>query len=369
VALFVPSLTGGGAERVMVDLAQALSAAGHRVDLVLARAEGPFLAHVPANVPVVDLAAPRVAAALPGLVRYLRRVRPRAILSTLEHANILTLIAARFAPSTRVVLREANTSPLDQGADGLRGRVVAFLMRRAYPRADAVVAVSAGVADALRSAVGVPGERIEVIANPVVTERVLAGADRDATHPWLGVAGVPVVLGVGRLAPQKGFDVLLEAFARVRADRPCRLLILGEGDERPRLEALAAELGIEDDVALPGFDPDPFPAMARADVFALSSRWEGLPNALIQAMALGTPAVATDCPSGPSEISEGGRLARLVPVGDVEALADAIRATLDRPLPPADASWRSRYDPVGVARRYAEVLGVAPADAREAPTP
>ena len=368
VALFVPSLVGGGAERVIVDLAAALTRAGHRVELVLARAEGAYLTSVPEDVPIVDLRASRVALALPALVRYLRRVRPRAVLSTLEHANVVTLLAAPFAPATRIVIREANTSPLDLGADGVRGRVVGALMRWLYPRAHAVVAVSAGVAEALRTTVGVPADRIDVIANPVVTERVLAGAQREPSHPWASDGGAPLVLGVGRLAPQKGFDVLLRAVARVRAGRRCRLLILGEGDERPALEALAEELGIADDVAMPGFDPDPFAAMARADLFVLSSRWEGLPNALIQALALGTPAVATDCPSGPSEIADEGRFARLVPVDDVAALADAIASALDDPPPPVDAAWRARYEPTAVAERYAEVLGLAPADAREGAT-
>lgn len=358
LALFLPSLAGGGAERVIVDLATTLAAAGHRVDLVLARREGPYLADVPDAVQVVDLGTSRVAAALPALARYLRRRRPHALLSTLEHANVVALLAARTAPGVRVVVREANTAPLDLGSDGGRGRVVGWLMRRLYPRAHRVVAVSEGVARALRDGLGVPAEKVEVIGNPVVTPRVLAGADRAPAHPWFHDGGPPVVLGVGRLEPQKGFDVLLRAFAAARARHACRLLILGEGGRRAELEALAADLDVADAVALPGFDPDPFPAMAAAGAFVLSSAWEGLPNALIQAMALSTPAVATDCPSGPAEVTDGGRLGWLVPVGDAAALADAIVEALAGGRRPMDVDWRTRYAPEGIAARYERVLGL-----------
>lgn len=360
LALFLPSLAGGGAERVVVDLATTLAAAGHRVELVLARREGPYLADVPSAVAVVDLGARRVAAALPALARYLRRRRPHALLATLEHANVVALLAARTAPGVRVVVREANTTPLDLGADGSRGRVVGWLMRRLYPRAHRVVAVSEGVASALRDGLGVPAERIEVIGNPVVTPRVLAGAGRAPAHRWFHDGGPPVVLGVGRLEPQKGFDVLLRAFAGARSRHPCRLLLLGDGGRRAELEALAAELGVAEEVALPGFDPDPFPAMAAAGAFVLSSAWEGLPNVLIQAMALGTPAVATDCPSGPAEVTDGGRLGWLVPVGDATAMADAIVAALAGGRRPMDAAWRARYAPETVAARYERVLGLQP---------
>jgi glycosyltransferase involved in cell wall biosynthesis len=358
LAVFLPNLDGGGAERVIVDLVTALAAAGHRVELVLATRRGPYLADVPPDVPVVDLGRARVASALPALAGYLRRRRPQALLATLEHANVAALIAAWAAPGTRVVVREANTAPQDLAADGGRGRLIGWAMRRLYPRAHRVVAVSEGVARALRDDLGVPAERVVVIGNPVVTPRVLAGARRAPAHPWFGDGGPPVVLGVGRLAPQKGFDVLLRAFASARARRPCRLVLLGEGGERPALEALAASLGVAEAVALPGFDPDPFPSMAAAGAFVLSSAWEGLPNVLIQAMALGTPAVATDCPSGPAEVTDGGRLGRLVAVGDVAAMADAIVAALDDGRRPMSAAWRARYAPAGVAAEYERVLGL-----------
>lgn len=360
VALFLPFLAGGGAERVMLDLAIAFAEAGVRVELVLASRRGPYLDDVPASVPVVDLRRSRVAASALPLLAYLWRRRPRALLSTLEHANVTALLVRRLAPRMRVVVREANTVSADLRPSGAGARVLLWLMRRAYPSADAVVAVSQGVADEVREQLGVPAERVHVISNPVVTPRVTEGAGEPLTHPWFAPDQPPVVLGVGRLAPQKGFDTLLRAFRIAREQRPCRLVILGEGDQRGALEALAGELGVAEDVALPGFVANPFPYMAQAGAFVLSSAWEGLPNVLIQAMALGTPAVATDCPSGPREILDGGRLGRLVAVGDAAAMAEGIVEALGGERRPPSDAWLARYHRDAVAQRYGRVLGVMP---------
>jgi glycosyltransferase involved in cell wall biosynthesis len=360
LALFLPALAGGGAERVMLDLAAAFVARGVTVDLVVATPGGALRSEVPDGVALHDLGAARTLAAAHALVRYLRRARPSALLATLAHANVVAAWAAGFAPGTRLVLREANTASSDQGAEGALGRAMRFAMRLAYRRAAAVVAVSDGVAADLRSHLDVPDARLHVIANPVLTPRVATGALRTPGHPWLSDGGPPVVLAVGRLAPQKDFAMLVRAFARVRATTPCRLLVLGEGPERARLEALAAELGVATDVAWPGFDPNPFAAMAHAAVFALSSAWEGLPNVLIQARSLGTPVVATDCPSGPREVLDGGALGALVPVGDDAAFARALADALRSPRLATSAAWRARYDADAIALQYLDVLGVRP---------
>lgn len=360
VALFLPALAAGGAERVMLDLAAAFVARGVAVDLVVATGGGDLRVDVPDGVALHDLGAARTLTAVPSLVRYLRRRRPLALLATLAHANVVAAWAVRFAPGTRLVLREANTVSSDQGAEGTRGRAMRFAMRLAYGRAAAVIAVSEGVAADLRSHLGVPDARLHVIANPVLTPRVAAGAMRAPAHPWSSDGGPPVVLAVGRLAPQKDFAMLVRAFARVRATTPCRLLVLGEGPERAHLEALAAELGVATDVAWPGFDPNPFSAMVHAAVFALSSAWEGLPNVLIQARSLGIPVVATDCPSGPREVLDGGALGALVPVGDDAAFARALADALSAPRRVPSEAWRARYDADAVAARYLDVLGVRP---------
>jgi glycosyltransferase involved in cell wall biosynthesis len=352
LAFFVPSLRGGGAERVIMDLARAAAERGRSVDVVIVNRAGAVTDDLGPGVRIVDLDRSRTAFAGLALARYLRSRRPPALLATLEHANVLAVVVGRAVGGVRVVLREANTPTSDLAGEGAKGRVLRWAMRLAYPRADAVIAVSQGVADNLRDALDLPAERIRVIASPVLTPRVREGARALPDHPWLADGGPPVVLGVGRLAEQKGFDVLVRAFARVRRERSARLLLLGEGDMRVRLAALAEELGVADDVAMPGFAENPFAAMARCAVFVLSSRWEGLPNVLIQALGVGAQVVATDCPSGPDEVLGGGRYGRLVPVDDVGAMAEAIDATLREPLPRPPDAWARRYELDAVADAY-----------------
>jgi len=206
-------------------------------------------------------------------------------------------------------------------------------MGRLYPLADGVIVTSAGVADDMAAYTGLPRDLIRVVPSPVVSDSLFDADLPRPDHPWFADPGRPLILSVGELCGRKGFDTLLRAFALVRAQRPCRLLILGRGGARQTLLALAGELGVADDFALPGFVPQPYAWMAHADVFAFASRWEGLGFVLIEALAVGTAVVATDCPSGPSEILEKGRFGPLVPVDDHQAMARAITATLDAPLP------------------------------------
>lgn len=331
VALFLPSLRGGGAERVMVNLARGFAEQGLKVDLVLARAEGPYLTQVSPEVRVVDLHAPRVLASLPGLVRYLRRERPVALLSALDHANIVALWARKLAavPCRLVVSVHSTLSRAADNAPTARGRFMPYLIHRFYPRADAIVAVSRGVAEDLAKRARLPLERIQVIYNPVVTSELLDKAKEPLDHPWFEPGQPPIILSAGRLTAAKDYPTLIRAFAGVRRQRPARLMILGEGEERPKLESLVRELGLEDCVSLPGFVDNPYAYMARAAVFVLSSAWEGLPTVLIEAIAVGTPVVATDCPSGPREISSLTGGFSLVPSGEPLALGRAITKVMD----------------------------------------
>ena len=358
VALFLPSLRGGGAERAMLNLARGFAERGLAVDMVLAKAEGPYLNQLPPNVCVVDLGASRVLASLPGLVRYLRCERPQALLSALDHANVVALWARALArvPTRIVVSVRSNTSWSTRYAPTLRARLAPLWIRPFYPWADVVVTISQGVADDLARLTGLSREKMRVIYNPVVTPEIFSKAQEPLDHPWFAPGQPPVVLGVGRLTIQKDFPTLIRAFALVRAQRPARLMILGEGEERPKLEALVRELGLEQDVALPGFVSNPYAYMARAAVFVLSSLWEGLPTALIEAMALGTPVVSTDCPSGPAEILEGGVWGKLVPVGDRDALSAAVVSSLDSPSLP-DATRRAQdFSLDRIVGEYLELL-------------
>jgi len=359
VALFLPSLRGGGAERVMSNLARGFVERGLAVDMVLAKAEGPYLSQLPPNVCMVDLGAARVLTSLPGLVHYLRRERPQALLSALDHANVVALWARALArvPTRVVVSVRSNTSWSTRYAPTLRARLAPLWIRPFYPWADVVVTISQGVADDLARLTGLSREKMRVIYNPVVTPEIFSKAQEPLDHPWFAPGQPPVVLGVGRLTIQKDFPTLIRAFALVRAQRPARLMILGEGEERPKLEALVRELGLEQDVALPGFVGNPYAYMARASVFVLSSLWEGFGNVLVEAMALGTPVVSTDCPSGPAEILEGGKWGKLVPVGDAAGLSEAVLRCLDGAKP--DTVPRALdFSLEKILQEYADALGL-----------
>ncbi|HVZ75546.1 MAG TPA: glycosyltransferase [Polyangia bacterium] len=364
LALFLPRLDDGGAERVMLQLGSSFARRGHAVDLVLATSGGPLWSQIPPALAVVDLAARRTTTALPDLVRYLRRARPAALLSTLEHSNVLAVGAAAIARkiarvSTRVVLREANVLLPWRELGDAKARALRLLMAGAYRGADGVVAVSDSVARTIVAELKLPEARVRTIYNPIVTDDLATKAESDVDDAWFTPGAPPVVLGVGRLVAQKDFATLVRAFARVRATRPARLVILGEGEDRGALEALARELGVADDVRLPGFDHNPFRFMRRAAVFALSSVFEGLPGALIQAMACGCRVVSTDCPGGSSEVLEAGRLAPLVSMRDPEALARAIAAQLDAAAREGRAKYPvDRFTEAGAVDAYLNALGV-----------
>lgn len=332
IGIFLPNLRGGGAERMMVNLANGFLDVGASVDLVLASAEGEYLPEVARGVRIVDLAVGRVGRSVPALRRYLREARPAALLSTLYRANIAALLAKRMAGGgVRVFIREANSLRHDRPANS-REWLVRRIAPLVYPSADGIIAVSRGVAEDLARATGIERSKITVIPNPVVTPDLLERARAPVDHPWYR-AGARVVLGVGRLSRQKDFATLIRAVAIVRQRMDVKLLILGNGPEYDALDRLRRSLGLTEHVCLHPFVANPFAFMARSAVFALSSAWEGLPGVLIQAMACGCPVVSTDCPHGPAEILENGRYGPLVPVGDVEGLARALMEVLDSPPP------------------------------------
>lgn len=335
-SLFVvrPTLGQGGADRVTLTLLRALDRRRFRPTLVLMRREGALLGELPADVPLLDLGGRRLWTAWLPLARLLRRESPQILLSTSSGANLIACLARALARRpTRLVLSERNV--LFRGQGRLKQRLQALLKRWLYRRADCVTAVSRGVADDLRRHLRLPPERLRVVYNPVLTPDLEELAAAAPPHPWLAGAD-PVILGAGRLVPAKGFDHLLRSFAELGPEPAARLVILGEGPERQALERLSESLGVADRVALAGFALNPFCFLSRCAVFVLSSRFEGLPGVLIQAMACGAAVVATDCPAGPAEIVTDGVDGFLVPVDDRRAMVARVARLLE------DDSLRSR---------------------------
>jgi glycosyltransferase involved in cell wall biosynthesis len=280
--MVLPSLAGGGAERVAVTLLRGLPRERFEPTLALFHREGPYLEEVPADVPTVDLGGGGSEfGAIARLSRLIERTRPHVALSFLRRANLDTLLAARLHPGTPVVVSERNGLAAEFALYG-GARLKRAAVRGLYPRAASIIANSAGLAAELTDEIGLPGRLVEVIPNPIDLARVRALAQNLPAHPWFAEQA-PIVLAAGRLHPQKGFDLLIRAFARLRAPCGARLVILGEGPERRALERLIAELGLGNRVALPGFDANPYPYMARATVFALSSHFEALGNVLVEA--------------------------------------------------------------------------------------
>lgn len=359
VAIFVSFSGEGGVERMILNLCAGLALRVRRVDLVLVRTESAHMRDLPETVRVVNLNARHTFTSLFALTRYLKRERPTAILAAKDRAIRVAVLARVLARArARLVGRIGTTvSAALAGRGAWRLAVWRAGMRLFYPGADLIVAVSQGVADDVMHLAQLPPERVRVVPNPVWTPRLERLARETPAHPWVAEPTIPVVLGAGRLTRQKDFPTLIRAFARLRARRPCRLIILGDGEQRDALWALARQLGVAEDMALPGFQTNPYSYVARAALFVLSSAWEGSPNVLTEALALGVPVVSTDCPSGAREILAGGRYGKLVAVGDAEALAQAMIETLAHPLPREALMEAARpYSLEASTRGYLEAL-------------
>jgi len=363
IAVLVSYSGDGGVERMMVNLAGALARTGRPVDLIRARATG-SQTRLPEGVRVIDLPTNHTRTAAGPLAHYLRNERPAGLLAAKDRANRVAVRARnRAGTGTPLAVRVGtHLGESLRGRSRLHRALRYRLARATYSKADAVVAVSRGVAEDLARIVGLDPGAIRVVPNPVITPALHEQAEPAAEHPWLAPERAePVLLAAGRLTRQKDFATLLRAFARLQLRTPARLVILGEGPKRGDLEALARELGIADRVDLPGFLANPYPVLARADLFVLSSAWEGSPNVLTEALALGTPVVATDCPSGPRELLGDGHYGPLVPVGDDTALAQAMAGVLDHPPEAATLQEAvTAYNAEASARAYLGALGITP---------
>lgn len=390
LAFFVSSLTGGGVQRVTLALAEAFASAGHPVDLLVTRPGGDYAKRIPAgvnlhvlqptgilhsrwlawqtaSVPSTVLLRPvllpirssRILRHVSALAMYLKQHRPAVLVSGMSYPNLAALWARnRAGVPARVVVVEHNTlsQTIHRVRYRWRWRYLPALLRHAYRQADAIVAVSHGVADDVAATTGLPRSDICTIYNPVVSPVLIEGGHAPPDDNWFAPGRPPVIVGIGRLTSAKRFDLLIRAFATLRAQRKTHLIILGEGRERKHLESLISELGMQEDIRMPGFADNPYRYMSHADLFVLSSDYEGLPTVLIEALACGCPVVSTDCPSGPREILDAGVFGELVPCGDHEQLAVAMARTLT--APPDRSRQRARAQMFSIEasmRHYREV--------------
>ena len=359
IAIFFHDLGIGGAERVMLQLAQGFVESGHPVDLVLARAEGPLLAELPSRVQIVDLKTRSPIQMFFGLISYLREKSPSVLLSPFEVTSVIAILAKKITRApTRIVIRVSVHISQNKRTATWKKTLEQFVVSRVYPWADGIITVSDGVAEDLAVYTKIPLERIKVIYNPVVSEQLLKAAEQPVHHHFFDESRYPVILSAGRLAEQKDFSTLIRAFDVVQKRIPSRLIILGDGEERPHLENLIQALGLQELVDLPGFNTNPFAFMRKASMFVLSSKWEGLPGVLIQALACGCPVVSTDCLSGPAEILKNGEYGYLVPVGDVDAMANAMEMTLMGKIRKPSKDWLEQFTARAVIPQYKAVFGI-----------
>lgn len=335
--LLMSNFGDGGIERTILNYAHGLTAAGVACDLAIqpkARAEH-YLERLPPQVRLVELKANRPAAVEREVAALLQSTAADALIPFRPRDYAPAVRARERAGSpAKVILHTGLNLGLHLQEPGLRGlRRWKFLYRvhRHWARADGAVCITRGIAEDWRRHKVLPAKRLLVVTNPVIGQEFDELAAQPTGHPWLETKQCPVILGVGRLHSSKNFSLLLRAFALLRRQQACRLIILGEGEKRAMLEQLVEELGIQADVSLPGFHPNPYAWMRAADVFALSSRMEAFGFVLAEALAAGTPVVATDCPTGPREVLEDGRYGALVPPGDAHRLAESLLAALTAP--------------------------------------
>jgi glycosyltransferase involved in cell wall biosynthesis len=334
IAFFIPNFGDGGVERNAINLTREYVSRGHSVDIVTFHAEQTMSSEIPEGAGFVDLGSGRTITATMSLRSYLRRVRPDVLISAQAHANVAAVLATKLSfTSTRLVLTErlALQAAWDSAAKrGLKDRMLPFFVRRFYPHANAVVANSAGTADQLAASTGLSRDSIDVIYNPAVWPGVEPAGQDAVDHPWFDSSQVPIICSVGRFTPQKDFATLLNSFAVLRSRVESRLVIVGAGPLLASLERLSEDLGISEDVWFAGYQANPYKFISKSAVLVMSSIYEGFGNVLAEAQALGIPTVSTDCESGPREILLNGEAGRLVPVGDFNAIADAVELSLSR---------------------------------------
>jgi len=342
VFFLIDSLSGGGAQKVFIRLATELTKRGYKVSLLTFNKNGPNLKNIPFGIPVQELSRGNIILSVVSLILLLRKKKCDVLISGLNYSNLVSFISSLFISGISIIRTQHNVfedaSALEESKlkKYRRKLIVKPLMRLVFKKSDCIVSVSPGVKNDLISYLNIEPEKIKVIYNPVLSGELVIKSEEKVDHRWIK-EGKTILLGVGRLTVAKGFKTLIKAFSIVnKSDEKSRLMILGEGEGRNQLEALIDRLELNEKVYMPGFVDNPYKFMKKADLFILSSNWEGFGLVLAEAMAFSTPVVSTDCETGPSEILEQGKWGRLVPTNNPELMAEAILDSLKDPINPEE---------------------------------
>ena len=332
IAFFIPSFNGGGAQKVIVNLANAMCKKNYQVDLLVVNNTGPFKTNVNSKISIVDLSAKRLITSLIPLIKYLNSEKPSILITAMTHVNLVAIIAKMlYRSNCKIIVTEHSNTKNNLQSLSLPNIIVfKSLIRYLYPKADKIVAVSDGVAKSLSVDFQLANSKIQTIYNPIVSDDLIIQSKKTVNHKWLNEKKIPVFLSVGRLSPEKDYPTLIRAFDKVRMIIPSKLIILGEGASRAELSDLIIALNLEKDVDLYGFCENPYAFMRSCDVFVLTSLWEGFGNVLAEALVCNTKVISTNCESGPSEILENGKWGTLVHVSDVNALAEAMISNIHK---------------------------------------
>lgn len=361
IAFLTDKMSTGGVGRVLLNFANELSSRGVKVDLVVSKKKGPYIEILSPSVKIFEIGTTNRIGALPKLTAYLFFNRPAVMATDRLRLNFLALDAARLTRSKTKVSMTAHV-PLSMRLARLKPSKRKRMEKRirAYiPRNHSLIGVSKGVVNDMVQNLHFPSDKVHLVYNPIINKEMFEMAQEVVDHPWFKEKELPILLSAGRFYDQKDFPTLINGFEKLWKRLKCRLVILGEGEQKEEIEKLSRQKGLSEYIFMPGFVINPYKFMAQADLFVLSSKWEGFGNVLAEAMALGTPVVSTNCPYGPSEILEDGKYGPLVPVGDAGALAHAMEKVLKAPIPrELLKKGAARFTVEQSAQDFTKVLGL-----------
>lgn len=362
ISFLVLNIAGGGAERAIVNLANHFVNNGIAVDFLLIEGNRDSEYLISNKVRIFKFDRFGTYLSILPLLNYIIREKPSKIYSILDLANIFNLVARAILGSKYQAYVGIQNFTSKHIRSPFKKFVERILLRMLAPFAETIIAVSEGVANDLSDYISIPRSKIQVVYNPILTSEIGKLAAKRNNHPWLQNKSSPVILSIGRLNAQKDFQTLIRAFNLLNKERNARLIILGEGEKRDEIDRQIADLELQNLIDMPGFVINPFNYYKNCDVFVLSSIYEGLPSVLLEALSIGCPIVSTDCSSGPDEILEGGKYGELVPVGDYNAISEAIMYVLDGNIKKADQEWRDRFSIATVMVKYLALFGFPPSE-------